>query len=209
MDVIIDFSQFAGKSIYLENRLKQLDGRGPVPAPDDILPAGAGNLVMRFDVMLPAVQDQSDDPARITKFYDLPDTAVEPAVVRTFRFDRLNGEWSINGTFMDCNRTRFRVKQNTAEHWVLGNFSGDWQHPIHIHLEEHQILTRNRMPPPTVEVSRKDVTRLRQNERVELFFRFRDFTGRYPLHCHNMIHEDHAMMLRWDIEPDGDTNISP
>lgn len=65
------------------------------------------------------------------------------------------------------------------------------------------------MLPPTVEVSRKDVTRLQQNERVELFFRFRDFTGRYPLHCHNMIHEDHAMMLRWDIEPDGDTNITP
>lgn len=209
MDVIVDFSKFAGKSVFLENRLVQLDGRGPVPPPGDIKPAGTGDKVLRFDVVHRPVDDDSDDPARITKFYDLPDTAAEPAVVRTFRFDRLNGQWSINGTFMDCNRTRFRVTQNTAEHWVLTNFSGDWQHPIHIHLEEHQILTRNRMLPPTVEVSRKDVTRLQQNERVELFFRFRDFTGRYPLHCHNMIHEDHAMMLRWDIEPDGDTNITP
>jgi FtsP/CotA-like multicopper oxidase with cupredoxin domain len=23
------------------------------------------------------------------------------------------------------------------------------------------------------------------------------------MHCHNLIHEDHAMMLRWDIDPEG------
>jgi FtsP/CotA-like multicopper oxidase with cupredoxin domain len=23
--------------------------------------------------------------------------------------------------------------------------------------------------------------------------------GRYPMHCHNVVHEDHAMMVRWDI----------
>ena len=52
-----------------------------------------------------------------------------------------------------------------------------------------------------VEFARKDVVRLNFNEEVELLFRFRDFRGRYPMHCHNTIHEDHAMMLRWDIEP--------
>jgi len=25
--------------------------------------------------------------------------------------------------------------------------------------------------------------------------------GRYPMHCHNVVHEDHAMMLRGDIVP--------
>ncbi len=29
VDVIIDFSKFAGKTIYLENRLNQLSGQGP------------------------------------------------------------------------------------------------------------------------------------------------------------------------------------
>jgi FtsP/CotA-like multicopper oxidase with cupredoxin domain len=33
--------------------------------------------------------------------------------------------------------------------------------------------------------------------------RFRDFHGKYVMHCHNVIHEDHAMMVRWDVE---DTN---
>ena len=29
--------------------------------------------------------------------------------------------------------------------------------------------------------------------------RFRDFVGRYLIHCHNMNHEDNFMMVRWDI----------
>jgi FtsP/CotA-like multicopper oxidase with cupredoxin domain len=209
MDVIIDFSKFRGRRVFLENRLAQTNGQGPPEPPNDILPAGQGNFVLRFDVDDDRVDDDSVEPA-LFKGYDLPDTTEAPAVVRNFRFDRLNGQWSINGTFMDCNRIRFTVKQNTAEHWVLTNFSGDWTHPIHIHLEEHQILTRNRKETPfNYEIARKDVVKLRQNERVELFFRFRDWTGRYPLHCHNTVHEDHAMMMRWEIQPDGDTNITP
>jgi FtsP/CotA-like multicopper oxidase with cupredoxin domain len=23
--------------------------------------------------------------------------------------------------------------------------------------------------------------------------------NRYVMHCHNVVHEDHAMMIRWDI----------
>jgi len=209
MDVIVDFSEFRGQSIYLENRLIQTSGKGPLPPPNDIAPAGQGNLVLRFDVDDERVDDDSVEPA-LFRGYDLPDTTQEPVVVRNFRFDRLNGQWSINGSFMDCNNIRFTVKQNTAEHWVLTNFSGDWQHPIHIHLEEHQVISRNRAVTPfPYELSRKDVIKIRQNERLELFFRFRDWTGRYPLHCHNTVHEDHAMMLRWEIQPEGDLNITP
>ena len=29
--------------------------------------------------------------------------------------------------------------------------------------------------------------------------KFRDFVGRYLIHCHNMNHEDDFMMVRWDI----------
>jgi FtsP/CotA-like multicopper oxidase with cupredoxin domain len=38
-------------------------------------------------------------------------------------------------------------------------------------------------------------------ETVRVFVRFRDFFGRYPLHCHNIVHEDHGMMARWDVVP--------
>jgi FtsP/CotA-like multicopper oxidase with cupredoxin domain len=31
--------------------------------------------------------------------------------------------------------------------------------------------------------------------------RFSDFVGKYIMHCHNTVHEDHAMMVRWDVVP--------
>ena len=228
VDVIIDFSSFAGKTLYLENRLRQINGMGPVPPQglvpgqvecsdafgnllSDILPAGQGNLLLQFRVSGTKVVDNSVNPMLDhPTFYALPDTTATPRVTRTFQFDRLNGQWSINGQFMDCNHFRFLVQQNSVENWILFNATGDWTHPIHIHLEEHQILSRNRVPPPlAVEHSRKDVTQLRQNERVLLFFRFRDWLGKYPIHCHNVIHEDHAMMGLWNVQPQGDTVLRP
>ena len=34
---------------------------------------------------------------------------------------------------------------------------------------------------------------------LRVLMRFRDYKGKYVMHCHNLIHEDHAMMLRFDI----------
>ncbi len=246
IDIIIDFSKFAGKTIYLENRLLQVNGQGPVPPQgfvpgqfecnsgldsngnpisilSDIRPAGQGDLLLQFQVSSKAVSDGSVDPATNPTFYTLPNTTATPRITRTFKFDRLNGQWSVNGQFMDCGfgpagpppggfsqNFRFTVQQNSVEHWLLTNLTGDWTHPIHIHLEEHQILTRNRVPPSlAIERSRKDVTQLHQNERVELFFRFRDWLGKYPIHCHNVVHEDHAMMALWHVQPQGDNILVP
>jgi FtsP/CotA-like multicopper oxidase with cupredoxin domain len=206
MDVIVDFTQYAGQTLYLENRLQQISGQGPTGT---IVPGGKGNLLLKIIVRGNSVEDNSADPSTISQFYPLPSTNLTPTVTRIFKFDRLNGMWSINGQFADCDTVRFTVKQNTAEHWVLTNFSGDWEHPIHIHLEEHQIISRNQLSPPNFEVARKDVSILHENERVEVFERFRDFTGRYILHCHNTVHEDNAMLLRWEVQPEGDTNRTP
>lgn len=32
-----------------------------------------------------------------------------------------------------------------------------------------------------------------------LYRGFRDFRGKYVGHCHNLAHEDHAMMFGWEI----------
>src|SRR5207302_6796880 len=166
-DVIIDFSKFKpGQSIFLENRLEQQDGRGPT---GNVLAAGQGNFVLRFDVVLPAVADQSQDPATIAKLYDLPAIDLSNVVQRTLNFERSNGQWQINGLFADCNTNRFTVRQNSTELWTLVNSSGGWMHPIHIHFEEHQIVSRNGAPPTlAVERSRKDVTELHHNETVQI-----------------------------------------
>jgi FtsP/CotA-like multicopper oxidase with cupredoxin domain len=79
-------------------------------------------------------------------------------------------------------------------------------------MEEFQILSRSRggaVPNALVENSRKDVVRLRDNETVKIFFRWRDWRERYPMHCHNTIHEDHAMMLRFSLADVGDTIQRP
>lgn len=101
----------------------------------------------------------------------------------------------------------------TMEIWTLeGN--DNWSHPIHIHFEEGLILSRDGEPPPLWEqVARKDVYRLGPREDsgqvVELAIRFREFAGTFMEHCHNTQHEDHAMLLRWDIEFPGQTKLMP
>ena len=211
-DLIIDFSKYAGKTLYIENRLEQEDGRGPT---GKVLAAGQGNLILKIVVDLPPVADNSVDPATITRFYGLPNKTAAPRITRTFNFDRSNGNWTINGRSMDpeCQEVRARVQKNSVEHWVVNNSSGGWQHPAHIHFEEFQFLSINGQPPAStglVQNGRKDVIRLEHNMQTKAFFRFRDFTGKYPFHCHNVVHEDHAMMLIWEIvDGPGDNKTNP
>ena len=83
-------------------------------------------------------------------------------------------------------------------------------HPVHIHFEEGRICrdgcasARTRTCSRTCrclpeELGRRDVYPLPPQHRVVLRMRFRDFVGRYLIHCHNMNHEDDFMMVRWDI----------
>jgi multicopper oxidase len=47
--------------------------------------------------------------------------------------------------------------------------------------------------------ARRDVYPLPEENAVKLRLQFRDFAGRYLIHCHNMGHEDGFMMVRWDV----------
>jgi FtsP/CotA-like multicopper oxidase with cupredoxin domain len=198
VDLIIDFSQFKpGQKIYLENRLEQKNGRGPT---GKLFPAGRGDQLMRFEVTLPAVADASRIPTRLR---ELPEVNLgEVAATRVWRFDRRNGAWTINGKFFDEEEVRASVKKNSAEIWVFQNASAGWQHPVHVHFEEFLILSRNGRAVG-VNDFRKDIARLEFNEEIRVFMRFRDFEGRYPMHCHNVVHEDHDMMTNWEVGQGG------
>jgi FtsP/CotA-like multicopper oxidase with cupredoxin domain len=227
-DIIIDFAKIAklfpnATRIRLENRLEQVDGRGPT---GKILPAGQGDQLLEFRLTGPTVADGSRDYdpdsspgvaalATDAVFGDisrLPDisTAV-PRITRTFRFERGNGGWQVNGQFMDCTRFRFSPQVNEFERWIIQNDSGGWQHPIHVHFEEFRILSRNGVPvrPGDVEFARKDVMQLRFGEQIEILIRFRDMTGGFPIHCHNTVHEDHQMMMLFNVADVGDDNTRP
>jgi FtsP/CotA-like multicopper oxidase with cupredoxin domain len=87
--------------------------------------------------------------------------------------------------------------ENKGEIWHPINDSGGWFHPVHIHLDFMRILRRNGRLPPLNErdgMAKKDTIILGPNEDVEAFNKFRDFPGRFVFHCHNLEHQDRAMM---------------
>jgi FtsP/CotA-like multicopper oxidase with cupredoxin domain len=159
-----------------------------------------GDEVMRFDISLPL---KGKDNSRIpSSFRPAPDiNMAEVKAQRTFRFERSNGSWVVNGKVFDENTVSANPAMGTEEIWTIQNPGGGWQHPVHIHFEEHRTLMRNGTPIPSTcsEYGRKDVIQLGAKQEVKLFMRFRDVKGRYVMHCHNVIHEDSGMMVRWDI----------
>ena len=81
-------------------------------------------------------------------------------------------------------------------------------HPIHLHMEEHRTVMRenkdvtvNVDPAHPDDKSREDLVALDPSESVIIYRGFRDFVGPYVAHCHNLLHEDHAMMFGWTIVP--------
>jgi FtsP/CotA-like multicopper oxidase with cupredoxin domain len=195
VDVIVDFSAAkTGDRIYLQNRLEQVNGRGPtgkIIAPK--------NLV-EFRITGDAA-DNSVIPGRLL---DLP-APVAPVQQRQWKFDRSGGMWTVNGRLFDPGVISAVVKANTAEDWTLES-GGGWTHPIHIHLEDLIIRSRDGKAPPADERGRKDVVRIGDSAvgtddtgQLRLSIEFRDWLGDYPMHCHNTVHEDHAMMIRWQV----------
>ncbi|HUQ69124.1 MAG TPA: multicopper oxidase domain-containing protein, partial [Planctomycetaceae bacterium] len=77
--------------------------------------------------------------------------------------------------------------------------------PIHIHFEEGQVIARDGLAAnvPMWERGRKDVYRLKAAGSLSISMQFRDFAGTYMEHCHNTVHEDNAMLVRWDIDSSG------
>jgi hypothetical protein len=71
-------------------------------------------------------------------------------------------------------------------------------------MEEHQIQSRTGGMAAD-DYSKEDVVALGPSETIVFYRRFRTFTGKYVAHCHNLAHEDHAMMFGWEIVPPGQT----
>jgi FtsP/CotA-like multicopper oxidase with cupredoxin domain len=154
-------------------------------------------------------------------------TAIElkNAVHRTFEFGRSNGTdlvpWTIKtdnssggGLGADEHRVSAAPVQGAVEIWHITDGGLGWTHPVHAHFEEGQILKRGGVAPPIWEkYARKDLYRVGpmvdSTHSVDIAIRFRDFAGTYVEHCHNTQHEDHAMLLRWDLELPGQTMAIP
>ncbi|MFZ5445672.1 MAG: multicopper oxidase family protein [Myxococcota bacterium] len=59
---------------------------------------------------------------------------------RVFEFERGQGAWQINKRFYEACLANAVPRLWSLERWILRNKSGGWWHPIHIHLESHQMV---------------------------------------------------------------------
>jgi FtsP/CotA-like multicopper oxidase with cupredoxin domain len=232
-DIVIDFSRYGiGDKVWLVNLCEHDDGRGPkrnLSLAEALSGRSDDPCVGRFlefrIARNPATPDLSQVPDTLIPNPDL--SSIPVACERVFEFGRGgkqttldpltsgDGPWGIKtdgGAMLnaDFGRVSAAPRIGTREIWTLKNGGGGWDHPIHIHFEEGQILARNGSPDqvPAWERGRKDVYRLRPGQSVTITMQFRDFAGTYMEHCHNTVHEDNAMLLRWDVDPDGTTVLA-
>ncbi len=226
-DIWVDFSAYPdGTEIIMSNTLKMRDdGRGEEVG-KKLNPDDPANQLVKFIVRRKqATYPKLKLPKSFRPLPPLPDPSTLPRKV--FKFGRKNGMWAINDKFWDpdidhdnaaLNISPNEVTRDTAELWVLDSSQGGWDHPLHIHFEEGQIIRTNGVAVPAGKRYRADIYRLRQSVH-ELVLRFRDFPmdgyspsggqvretkadhGRYVMHCHNVVHEDNAMMTTWSIRP--------
>ncbi len=212
-DVIIDFSTYKpGTVIYLENRLEQLNGKGTT---GKILASSSKTQLLKFIVSSATVVDNSASLATLQTqvMVPMPNRTKNPIKIRRkFDFGTSNGAWNVNGQFFNPRIISAYPIEGSQEEWTLTS-PGGWSHPVHIHHEEFEVINRNGKTPAIDDLSRKDVVRIGDGAQgtagtTSITFRmqFRDWVGDYPMHCHNVVHEDHAMMIRFKIVPPTDPN---
>ncbi|MGW0951328.1 multicopper oxidase domain-containing protein [Streptomyces sp. NPDC002405] len=120
--------------------------------------------------------------------------ALEPgraAVTRDFHFRGSVEGWTINGPEYQPGRALARPRPGQTEVW---RFTTNFHHPVHLHLNHFQVVSRNNGEPGAYDHGWKHTVSLRAAEAVEVVVRFTDCTGPFMLHCHNLEHEDMAMM---------------
>ncbi len=216
-EVVVDFTKTLdgkptkkGDVIWLVNTCKMLDGRKANNS------TRIGNdPKYKIPVMKIIIGDDAPD----NSVMPVPGQVLRPAPAlpanlgslptRSFDLQRGSGggeiQWLINGHPFDPNVPLATVKRGQPEVWTIKT-GGGWSHPMHFHMEEHQILTRKgkvatTLPGHADDSGKDDVIALDPSEVVTMYRNFRTFTGKYVAHCHNLAHEDHSMMFGWVLEP--------
>ena len=206
-EILIDFSKYpVGKRVELRN----LSNKNNVDY-------DFTGRIMAFDVTGDPV-DTSGPAARVmpTLLTGSPTMSLTPSQsvkTRHMRLKRDLDTWTIDGmTWDEVVRSGYKKvladpDLNDIEIWEFENSSGGWFHPLHIHLVDFQILSRNGRAPFPYERGPKDTVYVGEGETVRLLMQFGPHRGRYMIHCHNLPHEDHDMMGQFSVgydpnEPD-------
>ncbi|MFP3459752.1 multicopper oxidase domain-containing protein [Arthrobacter globiformis] len=212
-EILIDFRKYkVGQTVDLRN----LSNKNNIDFANT-------NKIMRFQVVtdsgsgagsissIPSRLDNGGSPRASLGGIDTMSLTPQMATVkRQLRFERQNGLWTINGVIWDdIERSGFtklfgNPQPFAVEQWTIINQSGGWFHPVHVHLVDAKIIARNTNggKPFAWEGGPKDVFYAGENESITTLMQF-DSTaqegGRYMIHCHNLVHEDHDMMVQYAV----------
>ncbi len=203
-EVVIDFAKYGpGQRVVLKNLM-----------PPNNIDYDTVGVVMAFEVE-GAVTDSSNNeiPQDLNPNMKVMGLTEADAVrTRLMEFRRKNGAWTINGqTWEDVVNSDYTLTIanpgfEDVEIWELSNPHGGWFHPVHIHLVDFKVLDRNGQPPLPHERGPKDVVYVGENETVRVIMKFENQVGRYMMHCHNLVHEDHDMMQQFWVGDRTDAN---
>lgn len=78
-----------------------------------------------------------------------------------------------------------------VEIWEL---RANTHHPIYPQLVHFQVLSRGRDESSKRDAGWKDTVNLDNGGDAEILIKFDSYRGKYIFHCHNLEHEDMAMM---------------
>jgi FtsP/CotA-like multicopper oxidase with cupredoxin domain len=216
-EVVVDFTRYAdgsptkaGDVVYLVNTLMMTEGIKPDGGQD---PAYKVPLLKFVIGDLPPVPDYSQVMSRLRPVPLLPSqSALQALANNRQRFDlKKNGpdyesRWTINNQPFDAHVQMATVNRGAEAVWEF-NTGGGWVHPMHLHEEEHRVVARERNGVMTWtynerdDMMKEDVLALGEFSRIWIYRKFRTFHGKYVAHCHNLAHEDHAMIFGWEIIP--------
>jgi FtsP/CotA-like multicopper oxidase with cupredoxin domain len=217
-----------GDVIYVTNVMKMPTGRMWATASRFSLDPKYKVPVLKF-VIGDNAPDDSQTPAPTKMLRPLPNlpanwrTMLDDRSIFEVQRGSAGGEfeWLINGEKFDPatvgrslknragNSPLANEKKDSFHLWEIRNGGGGWVHPVHLHMEEHLTVMVNGKDVTGIGVdpgypdaaSKEDTIPLDPGMSTIIFRGFRDFTGPYVAHCHNLAHEDHAMMFAWSIVP--------
>jgi spore coat protein A, manganese oxidase len=181
VDVLVDFRRLrAGTRVQLTNGLG----------------SGGTATVMRFDVTR-GTGDSGRVPALLR-----PREAI-PAHVATRRWDLMfstsgTPQWQMSGIGFDMDRIDARAQLGTTERWLFVNGSHR-AHPMHIHGVHFRVLERSTGVVHPGDRAWKDTVMVAVGETVIVQPYFARNRGRFVFHCHNLEHQEKAMMLQLEI----------
>lgn len=197
-DLIVDFSGYAGKTLYLKH--------SSVP-------------IMQIRVANAKVPGATPLPARLRAIARTPESeAVKTRELTLVDYKDAAGKPThmlLNGAHYGMPVTETPAL-NSTEIWTLINLTDD-THPIHLHLVRFQILDRRRfdfeiykktgklvytgpaIAPEEHEAGWKDTVRADVLLVTRIIVKFEGYKGRYVWHCHVLEHEDNEMMRPYEV----------